>query len=104
MFLIFFCFFSSTESVDFSRNETSNNNNSISSEKSTFSTFNKNASSPSVKTNLNSILQNYPATSKLPTHPCSGSENDPMSEISDDDDCSDVDVDIVGDEKIGFMT
>ncbi|CAO1345181.1 unnamed protein product [Diamesa tonsa] len=93
-----------TEPVDFSRNDTSNNNNSISSEKSSFSTFNKNVSSPNMKTNLNSILQNYPASSKLSIHPCSGSENDPMSENSDDDDCSDVDVDIVGDEKLGYMT
>lgn len=57
-----------------------------------------------MKTNLNSILQNYPASSELSIHPCSGSENDPMSENSDDDDCSDVDVDIVGDEKLGYMT
>lgn len=57
-----------------------------------------------MKNNLNSILQNYPASSKLSIHPCSESENDPMSENSDDDDCSDVDVDIVGDEKLGYMT
>lgn len=104
-FSIHYFFLSLIEPVDFSRNETSNNNNSISSEKSTFSSFNKNSSgSPIVKTNLNSILQNYQAASKLAKHPCSGSENDPMSDNSDEDDCSDVDVDIVGDEKIGYLT